>query len=99
MIVIYLGTSGVQDPATRRKLRLPKQTTVTFNGTLAPVGNSEFNKYLKNRLHNPFLVRPRPALDSRGIDGTKRTQSVYNKRAKLGFQYWVKPEYRPPKPG
>ncbi len=63
---------------------------VTPEGTLAPVGNPQFNIYLNERLHNPHLVRPKPPLDSRGYDRDKvRAPTACSMRAKLGYKYWL----------
>ena len=85
----------------REKFGLPKSTTVTSKGTLAPVGCPDFNVYLQNRLHCPFLVRPRPPPDSRGHDKDKRAPSASSQRAKLGHRYWVEDDLRnkPATPG
>ena len=73
------------------KLGLPNSSMVTPMGTLAPVGDPKFNKYLIQRLHNPHIVRPRTPFDSRGYGTDKRSSSpsVFAQRAKLGYQYWM----------
>jgi len=76
----------------REKLGLSKTVMVTPKATLAPVGNPEFNRYLINRLHNPYLVAPRAPQDSRGCDRDRRVPSVYSQRAKAGYRYWPQDE-------
>lgn len=98
IIMLILIASWVQQYA-RQKLGLPKATMVTPKGTLAPVGSPEFNKYLKDRLHNPYLVQPRPPQDSRGYDKIDRTPSAYNQRAKSGWRYWLEDRNKPTSPG
>lgn len=82
-MLLHLGTTKRYGP--------PKVTTTSM-GTLAPVGNPEFNKYLKNKLQTTsFSVRRKPP--------AKTVPSIYHRHAKLGFKYWCEPDYEPPKAG
>lgn len=58
---------------------LPAISTVTPKGTLPSAGNLGFNKYLKDRLQNPYSYTPR---------SPKRASTAFSERAKRGFQYW-----------
>lgn len=98
-VVFCKPEDSKEQTSLRKKLGLSNKTVVSRKGTLAPVGNPEFNKYLKNRLHNPYLVKPKPPTDSRGVDGIKSPQSSYYARAKLGYEYWyADPKCKKPKP-
>lgn len=70
--------------------KLPETTSVIPLRKVDP----EFNKYLKTRLHNPYLLK-RPSQDSRAAIGN----NIYHQHARLGFKYWCQPDYQQPKAG
>ena len=84
----YFTDTWVQ-ASNQQKMGLPRSTAVTPDGTLAPVGSPDFNKYLVERLHNPHIVQPRPPQDSRGYEKRVRVPSACSQRAKRGHKYWV----------
>lgn len=73
----------------QKRLGLSGSTIVTPGGTLAPVGNANFNKYLADQLHNPHIVKPHPPPDSRGYAKRERVPSAASQRAKRGHTYWI----------
>lgn len=81
----------VSEVSMRKKVKLPDTTAITSVGRLDP----EFNQYLKNRLYNTYLFKPRPSQDSRATPW----KNIYHQHAKLGFKYWCEPNYQPPKAG
>lgn len=92
LVTLATGNYAYCDPnmeGTTKRYGPPKVTTTSM-GTLAPVGNPEFNKYLKNKLQTTsFSVRRKPP--------AKTVPSIYHRHAKLGFKYWCEPDYEPPK--
>ena len=64
------------------------KNVITPRGTVAPVGDPNFNRYLVQKLHNPGLVRVPPPCDSKGYASRSRPPSSYHERAKRGFIYW-----------
>lgn len=76
----YAVDSVGQVEYTRERLGLPKVAVEL--PTLAHVGSPMLNEYLKNRLHNPFMIKTRlPKKPSFAPTGS-------NARAKLDFRYW-----------
>jgi len=72
-----------------RYLGYPDCIGLTRCGTLAPVGEKDFNRYLRDELHSG-LVRLYIPSDSRGYRKRLKKSSEYYKRAKLGFVYWCR---------
>jgi len=72
-----------------RYLGYPDCIGLTKCGTLAPVGEKDFNQYLCEELHSG-LVRLYIPSDSRGYRKWLKKPSEYYKRAKLGFVYWCR---------
>ena len=77
-----------------KSLGLPKSTGITEQGTLAPVGDKEFSRFLSEELHSGSIVRPYPPPDSRGYSTKVRPPSAYSERAKTGFVYWCREPQR-----
>lgn len=64
------------------------ENVATPSGSVAPVGDSKFNMYLVQTLHNPGLVHLPPPKDSRGYSAGRPVASQYHERAKRGYVYW-----------
>lgn len=72
------------------------ENVATPTGSVAPVGDSKFNKFLVQSLHNPGLIHVPPPKDSRGYSAGRPVVSQYHERAKRGYVYWAEEKKRLP---